>query len=130
MPVFKCSKCSCVENTAVCNYWVRAVDKEPPLCSACDPKIGKWHGLFLKMPADGMVEEGGFLVTIEEAAMKAEWKRTVEGLDTIKHVGTIGMLKYAFERGWNHGADHARRDQGPPLLEAPKPRQYGRKKTS
>lgn len=109
MSLFRCSECGCVENTASSLYWVRAVDKEPPLCSECDPKIGKWHGLFLKMPAAGMVEEGGFLVTSEEAEMHKQWKQLVEGLDAVKHIGTMGLLKYAFERGWSRGADEARR---------------------
>lgn len=47
MPLFECSQCHTVENTACCNYWVRVhLEKEPPLCSECDPDIGKWHGLF------------------------------------------------------------------------------------
>lgn len=49
MPVFICSKCKCIENTATCRYWVRG--NEPPLCSECDPKIDKWHGIFKKRKA-------------------------------------------------------------------------------
>jgi len=47
MPLFQCSQCKVTENTAVSNYWVDVVrDKKPPLCSQCDPRIGKWHGKF------------------------------------------------------------------------------------
>lgn len=50
MPLFICSKCGCIENTALSLYWVRSFsDKEtPPLCSECDPEIGKWHNRFPK----------------------------------------------------------------------------------
>jgi len=63
MPVFKCSKCSCVENTATSNYWNRPKDSVP-LCSECDPEIKKWHGIFKKRSAVGVgywVGEDGFL---------------------------------------------------------------------
>ena len=64
MPLFKCEQCGCVENTALCFYWPRKVDKKPLLCSECDPVIGKWHGRFEKRPADDMrVDSRGFLST-------------------------------------------------------------------
>lgn len=44
MSIFRCEKCGCIENTAMCRYWF-SVKK---LCSECDPKIGKWHGCFDK----------------------------------------------------------------------------------
>ena len=46
MSLFKCSKCGCTENTALCRYNYRG--DEEPLCSECDPKIGKWHNCFPK----------------------------------------------------------------------------------
>jgi len=58
MPLFKCEKCGCVENTALSNYWTRDFTtddpvigqpspmKNPALCSECDPQIGRWHGEF------------------------------------------------------------------------------------
>lgn len=62
MPLFECTKCGCVENTACCNYWSRKIDKKPALCSACDPDIGKWHGNFEQRPATGMlIDQGGCL---------------------------------------------------------------------
>jgi len=48
MTKFKCSKCGCGENTALCNYWQTHSKGEPDLCSECDPLINKWHGAFPK----------------------------------------------------------------------------------
>ena len=50
MPLFACSKCNTVENTAISHFWSRG--DGPALCSACDPKIGKWHGRFPRESAD------------------------------------------------------------------------------
>ena len=67
MPAFRCSKCGCVENTACSNYWHHVApmddeEKQEPLCSQCDPEIGKWHGEFPKLPADGFqIGEDGFI---------------------------------------------------------------------
>jgi hypothetical protein len=47
MTLFKCQKCNCVENTALCRFWFRKPN-EIALCSECDPKIGKWHNCFPK----------------------------------------------------------------------------------
>lgn len=53
MPLFKCSKCGCVENTALAGAWTQwHIDKKPVLCSEC--KTGKWHGEFPKDQADGI----------------------------------------------------------------------------
>jgi hypothetical protein len=46
MAIFHCTKCSCEEDTALSNYWSARLHEMPALCSACDPKIGKWHGEF------------------------------------------------------------------------------------
>ena len=45
MSLFACSKCKTIDNTATSGYWFRG-EGQPPLCSACDPAIGKWHGCF------------------------------------------------------------------------------------
>ena len=49
MPLFECSKCHAVENTATTQkfWWNRANDL-PVLCSECGD--GKWHGIFPKKP--------------------------------------------------------------------------------
>lgn len=46
MAFFRCEKCGCAEDTALCNYWSARILETPPLCSACDPKIRRWHGEF------------------------------------------------------------------------------------
>jgi hypothetical protein len=46
MALFPCSKCGCEDDTALCNYWSARLKEFPLLCSACDPKISKWHGEF------------------------------------------------------------------------------------
>ena len=50
MSIFKCEKCGCIENTALCRYNFREKGS-PALCSECDPKGSmKWHGCFPKKP--------------------------------------------------------------------------------
>lgn len=62
MPLYRCEQCGCIENTACSNYWMRKTRKQPLICSECDPEIGKWHGLFPKHQADGMlIDESGHL---------------------------------------------------------------------
>lgn len=53
MPLFNCTSCGAVENTALSNYWAdqsasRRTSSVPfnPVCSKCDPRIGEWHGKF------------------------------------------------------------------------------------
>ena len=69
MPVFKCSNCGFVDNTACGNYWNTVFfDKKPPLCTLCDPKIKKWHGLFERIKAESNYLEGedGFMYHKDE----------------------------------------------------------------
>jgi hypothetical protein len=62
MSLFKCSRCDCVEDTALCHYWSARLQQAPPLCSACDPKIARWHGEFPRDSAEGWVTDArGFL---------------------------------------------------------------------
>lgn len=66
MPLFECSTCGALENTALSNYWSDVMhDKKPALCSECDPEIGKWHGSFPKRNAKEagftIVDDSGFL---------------------------------------------------------------------
>lgn len=46
MAFFRCEKCGCQEDTALCKYWSARIQETPPPCSACDPKIAKWHAEF------------------------------------------------------------------------------------
>jgi hypothetical protein len=48
VPLYECSKCHAVENTALTNFWMDLNEDRPALCSACDPDIGEWHGKFEK----------------------------------------------------------------------------------
>lgn len=84
MPLFRCDKCGCVENTALGFYWTRN-ERElwaaefigRKLCSEHAPTTfrdgspnddaGKWHGRFPKRPATGMlVDQEGFLWQTDE----------------------------------------------------------------
>ena len=63
MPLFPCSKCNCVEDTALCHYWSARLRQTSAVCSACDPAIGKWHGEFPKQSAQGWIgDRSGFLL--------------------------------------------------------------------
>lgn len=48
MPLFRRSKCGCIENTATSNYWSNEWSETPQLCLECDPEIGRWHDRFPK----------------------------------------------------------------------------------
>lgn len=67
MPLFVCEKCQTIENTALSNFWTRHLigggefifgeesdlsARTLALCSACDPKIGEWHGRFPRTTYD------------------------------------------------------------------------------
>jgi hypothetical protein len=63
MPLFPCSKCNCIEDTALCHYWSARLRQTSPICSACDPTIGKWHDEFPKESAHGWIyDRSGFLL--------------------------------------------------------------------
>ena len=65
VPLFQCSKCGCVENTAVGNYWVPKSKGQPVTCSECH--TGKWHGSFPKKAATGMlIDQSGHLWSKEQ----------------------------------------------------------------
>ena len=78
MPLYKCAKCGCVENTALGLYWTREIMikdydwtgleeyRGKPLCSECAPakyidgtptSFGKWHNRFPKEPFDDTKHE-------------------------------------------------------------------------
>jgi hypothetical protein len=63
MPLFPCSKCNCVEDTALSHYWSARLRQTSAVCSACDPTIGKWHGEFPKESAARWINDrNGFLL--------------------------------------------------------------------
>jgi len=62
LPLFICSNCRCIENTAVTDYAYRHyVEKKPPLCSICMRPPGKaWHGhMPRKLATPALVEAFG-----------------------------------------------------------------------
>ena len=74
MPLYMCSKCGSVDNTATGGFWhqeykaIKAKQPVEPLCSACNPDMGKWHDQFPRRSAEGMVrDKRGFVYTQEEA---------------------------------------------------------------
>lgn len=55
MPLFECSQCHCIDNSALTNFWCSLLPENAlPLCSECDPQIGEWHGRFKKRPFDSL----------------------------------------------------------------------------
>ena len=66
MSIFRCSKCGCIENTAFSFHFNHFDDKQY-LCSECDPEIGKWHGAFDKVSAEGyFFDETHYIYSPEE----------------------------------------------------------------
>lgn len=72
MPLFMCSTCGCVENTAVSGYGsqlrqaVRTGEELRPRCS--EHFLGAWHGRFPKRPATDYVQgSDGYLYTPAES---------------------------------------------------------------
>jgi hypothetical protein len=57
MSFFQCSNCGCVEDTTLCKFWSARLRETPTLCSACDPKIGKWHGQFPRETAENWIRD-------------------------------------------------------------------------
>jgi len=50
MPLFTCSGCGAVENTALGDYWNARREGRPVRCSEC--ATGAWHGRFPKRPGN------------------------------------------------------------------------------
>lgn len=52
MSLFQCSKCGCIENTALSMYHIQRLEKRPVECSACEPDPDSldntegWHDRF------------------------------------------------------------------------------------
>lgn len=93
MPIFRCSKCGMVDNTAISGYWcwvnhwpegatdASQMEKRPPLCSQCNPEIGQWHGRFPRFTpeSEGYVEApDGFLYKPDDEYLKKQLKAKEE----------------------------------------------------
>jgi len=76
MPIFECTKCHCVDNTACADYWDRVISKKKkPLCTECE--TGKWHNIFPKKSAKGyLIGSDGFLYHEDE---DLEWRKKHQG---------------------------------------------------
>ncbi|HLH92043.1 MAG TPA: hypothetical protein VKX28_26725 [Xanthobacteraceae bacterium] len=83
MPLFMCTKCGCVDNTALAEYWNQERDwlaatanavarpRFEPQCSQC--LTSRWHGQFPRKLAEGYVSDqrGRYIYTPEQAAGSA-----------------------------------------------------------
>lgn len=87
MSVFRCSKCGCMENTACSGYW-SVEDRSQALCTECDPKVKKWHGIFPKQSAKGMIlASDGFLYGPEDVASDSfKFRMKHQGLTVVKEI--------------------------------------------
>ena len=82
MSLYRCTKCDVVENTALGGYWMQQLEAHQsgapfhPLCSQCNPAIGKWHGEFERngITAEWLQDARGFIWRPHEA-------------ETVKHLG-------------------------------------------
>ena len=97
MPVFRCEKCGCMENSATSNYVSRkypcsktgdTLPSLPLLCSECDPAIGRWHGIFPKQSAKGLfLCSDGFLASEEEVESDSfKWRMEHQGLTVVREI--------------------------------------------
>jgi hypothetical protein len=63
------------------------MDNKPVLCSACDPDIGRWHNMFPRRPAEGMlVDSEGHLWSSETGLPKH-----------LKILGVVQAMKDGFK---------------------------------
>lgn len=75
MPLYRCTKCDVIENTALGGYWMqqmaahKAGVKHEPLCSQCDPAIRQWHDKFPRqaITPDYVQTQQGYLYRNDEA---------------------------------------------------------------
>lgn len=83
MPIFRCSRCGCVENTATSSYWSQVGDH---ICSECE--TGKWHNLFHKVSAVGyLIGSDGFLYSKQSyEAGNLDFRITHQGFSIVGEV--------------------------------------------
>jgi hypothetical protein len=86
MATFRCGKCGCHEDTALCNYWSARLREIQPVCSACDEKIGKWHGQFPRLFGAFLVMPGPTSSPRELLASSLRRLQLVEGGPPVKIV--------------------------------------------
>lgn len=82
MPIFLCDECGYVENTA-CSFFWHWTKTEKKLCSACDPRIGKWHGRFeRRLPTEEDRKQAElFMERIKPSKKQIEdYKRIMKGI--------------------------------------------------
>jgi hypothetical protein len=85
---FQCCKCGCAEDTALCHYWSARLQDLAPICSACDPKIGRWHGEFARVPFQlrhkREIEQWlGISLDIPDSPRAADRRARLEGLSQL-----------------------------------------------
>ena len=78
MSYFQCSKCGCVEDTALCHYWSAKLWETPVLCSACDPRIAKWHGEFPQESPQNWIKDRHGLVVCRRSDVESWLGRSIE----------------------------------------------------
>ena len=90
MSLFRCDRCGCVENTAPSGYWNKG--DGPALCTECDPDIAKWHGIFPKQSAKGMIlASDGFLYSKEDTESASfKWRMEHQGLKVVREITEDG----------------------------------------
>lgn len=95
MPIFVCSQCLCMENTAVSEYFFQVTRKPPqePLCSECNPRIGQWHGRFEKKSAVGFIEASDHFLygpAAFEPGGELQWRIDNQGLRPVFRITPNG----------------------------------------
>ncbi len=85
--LFRCDRCGSIENTALTNYWNKE-SEAPALCSECDPAMGRWHGVFEKRSAKGMMlASDGFLYSKAELKDdRLKWRMENQGLKMVREI--------------------------------------------
>lgn len=99
MSLFLCSKCGCVENTAlskgVDGFWSRKVLKKlPPLCSEC--ANGVWHGQFPKKTPpelDLVLYQNGYLYNPKQVKLSSTTNSFYKQLVVVEWFGQEDKFK-------------------------------------
>ena len=103
MSVYRCSQCGCMENTACSNYWsqrhpmTQDGEKINPLsilCTQCDPEFKKWHGMFPRTSAQGMILcSDGFLYYPEDVESQSfKFRMKHQDLKVVGEIKEEGIL--------------------------------------